>query len=76
MKLPPNETNVTAKRAGWNGKLTPAQAEDLDPYDHEDDDLRGELQWFEVPAHDEWLAVLVCRVNKQPADPETVKPVK
>lgn len=74
--LPPNGTEVTAKRAGWNESLTPEQELDLDPYEHEgDDDLRGDLECRDFPAKEHYQAHRVCLVGGQFADPETVKPI-
>lgn len=65
---------VRAKRLGWDEELTPEQLLDLDPYDHEDDDLVGELKEFDVPATAQLPAVHVCLVSGQEADPKTVRP--
>lgn len=58
---------VHAKRLGWNEKLTEDQKWDLDEYEHDSDDLEGELVVF--------LSRIgyVYLVGGQEADPNTVK---
>lgn len=71
---------VTAKRLGWDEKLTPVQELDHDPYDHRgDDDLRGVLTiiesdpegaaLFNIPPFTSYL------VDGQEADGKTIKRV-
>jgi hypothetical protein len=64
---------VKAKRLGWNEKLTAEQEFDLEPYDHDNDDLEGELVQFTVPARNEHPEIKVCTVDGQEADPETIR---
>lgn len=67
---------VTAKRLGWDERLSEEQAMDADPYDHDDDDLEGELSEHEIPASQYHGPIHVCLVGGHEADPKTVKPMK
>lgn len=66
---------VRAKRAGWNEHLTREQEFDLDSYEHDTDDLEGELEIIDVPAFQYLPAMKVYLVGGQEADPETIKEV-
>lgn len=64
-----------AKRLGWNETLTVEQEFDLDPYEHDGDDLEGELQIVDVPASSEMPALKLYLVGGQEADPATVQEI-
>jgi hypothetical protein len=67
---------VRAKRLGWNeGQLTPEQTHDLDPYDHADDDLEGELVERSIPPSKAHPRIEICLVGGQEADPRTIEEV-
>jgi hypothetical protein len=61
---------VTAKRLGWDERLSPEQEFDLDDYDHDDDDLSGVLEVVEAPA---LPGLTVYLVGGQEADPKTIR---
>lgn len=63
---------VKAKRLGWDEKLTPEQEWDLDPYEHNDDDLKGDLEELTIPATSEHSEIKLCLVGGQEADKSTV----
>lgn len=63
---------VTAKRLGWDEKLTAEQELDLDPFEG-GDDLRGELVLYEVKKRREHPGFTMCLVDGKEADPETVE---
>jgi len=69
---------VTAKRLGWNERLTPEQEYDLVPYGEDEgyssDDLKGEPQEIIVPAAKEHREIRMVLVGGQEADPATVTP--
>jgi len=60
---------VTAKRLGWDEELTAEQSFDLDEYEHESHDLKGELEVVESSL------VTVYLVGGQEADPVTIAEV-
>lgn len=68
---------VRAKRKGWDETLTNEQLWDMDPYEHESDDLEGELVERVIPArkgvHGE---IRQCLVGGQSADPKTIEPIE
>ena len=64
---------VTAKRLGWDEKLTEEQKWDMDDYEHVSDDLEGELLQYTIKATPIMPAITVCLVGGQEADPKTVK---
>lgn len=57
---------VTAKRLGWDEKLSDEQLLDMDEFEHESADLEGELEIVKSPL------VTVYLVDGQEADPNTV----
>jgi hypothetical protein len=71
MNVKPGDV-VTAKRLGWNEKLTAEQEFDLEPYaehDYSSDELRGRLRVVKSPD------VTVYLVGGQEADRKTIRPV-
>lgn len=66
---------VRAKRLGWDEVLTAEQEFDMDDYDHEDNNLEGELQEITIPATKAHPTIQLTLVGGQEADPKTVKPL-
>ena len=73
--LPPIGTQVRAKKAGWNEDLDEAQQMDLDPVEDPEEMLEGELHYETIPAQPGMGELFICRVDNQPADPDTVEKV-
>jgi hypothetical protein len=63
---------VTAKRAGWDEKMSAEEEFDMEPYaehDYPSDELKGRLSVVKAPGCTVYL------VAEQEADPKTIKPV-